>query len=169
MRLRTRSRRKRKERVRGSVNKAVDVLILRHDRVSFTLSLFLFIAPPPPSALSFSFLREMERDEPRGPEEGEMVIIKSCNQLANLSSSVLIKSGPLGSLSLSLISFSFFSLTLSLFLSVFLHAYVSPHHLPTHAKLFSSFRTLRLRWRRQFFIRDPELSLPLQAIFGIFH
>jgi len=76
-------------------------------------------------------------------KRGEMVIIKSCNQLANLSSSVLIKPSPPDSLSF--IRFFPFGVPfpfLSLILSFFLNAYVSLHHLPTHAKLFLPFRTL---------------------------
>lgn len=118
-------------------------------------------------SLSFSLARA--RDEARsaagfalgGEGRGGTVIIKSCNQLANLSSSVLIKPGPhrafcfsfsLFRLSLLLVSLYFhitvssfpLALVLPSFLSLFAALSLCTHTLlPTHAKLFLPFRTSR--------------------------
>lgn len=78
-----------------SVNKEVDVLIPRLlDREPGESRGRLF----PSRSLSPSVVREDGSKLAEKPRE--TVIIKSCNQLANLSSSVLIKPGPVISLSL---------------------------------------------------------------------
>lgn len=130
-----------KERVRGSVNKAVDVLIPQHDRASLFLLSVAF-----PSA----------RDEARWvagfrEREGETVIIKSCNQLANLSSSVLIKPGPPGSFSL--VRFLPFPISRSLFLSLHLSFSFALALVSFYLRMrnYSYHFALRV-WRRQFFI-----------------
>jgi len=124
--------RKRKKRVRErlSVNKVVDVLIPRHDRVPASAA-FLFLS------LSLSlFLGSLShtRDEASEVRKRGTVIIKSCNQLANLSSSVLIKPGPPCSAP---------PLSLSLSLSL------------SKSLLFLPFHTSRLR-RRRFLSQAPH-------------
>lgn len=107
----------------ASVNKAVDVLIPQHDRASASVAL----SPLDSTHLSLSFSLARARDEARsaagfalgGEGRGGTVIIKSCNQLANLSSSVLIKPGPHRAFCF---SFSLFRLSL-LLVSLYLPHY----------------------------------------------
>lgn len=145
-------------------------------------------------SLSFSLARA--RDEARsaagfalgGEGRGGTVIIKSCNQLANLSSSVLIKPGPhrafcfsfsLFRLSLLLVPLYFhitvssfpLALVLPSFLSLFaaLSSFCTHALLPTHAKLFLPFRTSRRRAAAPIFRARFRAFVSFGAIFRIFH
>lgn len=143
---------KRKERVRGSVNKAVDVLMPWHDRVSASMaSLSLSLSP-----LGCLLFRARRSEMSRKRRE-EAVIIKSCNQLANLSSSVLIKPGPpdfLFSLSLFLSASRSFSSLISRSLSLsfsFVRAFLF-WRLCLYTRNYSYRSHFVSRLRRQFFI-----------------